>query len=85
MPAKLADLIIVIAMLLVMAEVFINVLARMFHEWSTSTADMGILPGVLGFSFDGLRTSSLLRRTVQVRLGCKTLRLPGGIPISKVS
>jgi hypothetical protein len=30
---------------------------------------MGILPGVLGF-----RT---LRRTVQVRLGCKTLRLPG--------
>jgi hypothetical protein len=30
---------------------------------------MGILPGVLGFC--------TLRRTVQVRLGCKTLRLPG--------
>jgi hypothetical protein len=45
----------------------------MFHEWFTTTADMGILQDVLGF-----RT---LRRTVQVRLGCKTLRLPGGMPI----
>jgi hypothetical protein len=52
-------------------------LARIFHEWSPATADMGILPGVLGF-----RT---LRRTVQVRLGCKTLRLPGGTPIFTVS
>jgi len=52
-------------------------IARIFHEWSTATADMGILQGVPGF-----RT---LRRTVQVRLGCKTLRLPGGMPIFTVS
>jgi len=52
-------------------------LARIFHEWSTATADMDILPGVLGFP--------TLRRTVQVRLGCKTLRLPGGMPIFTVS
>jgi hypothetical protein len=55
-----------------------QILTRIFHEWSTATADMGILPGVLRF-----RT---LRRTVQqVRLGCKTLRLPGGMPIFTVS
>ncbi len=33
-------------------------LARMFHEWLTATTDMTVLPGVLGCSFDGLRTSS---------------------------
>jgi hypothetical protein len=38
---------------------------------------MGILQGVLGF-----RT---LRRTVQVRLGCKTLLLPGRMPIFTAS
>ena len=36
-------------------------LARMFHELLAATADMAVLPGVLG-----CRT---LRRTVQVRLG----------------
>jgi hypothetical protein len=36
-------------------------LARMFHEWHAATADMTVLPGVLG-----CRT---LLRTVQVRLG----------------
>jgi hypothetical protein len=48
-------------------------------------ADMAVLPGVLGSSFDRLRTSSLLRRTIQVRLRSKTLRLPGGTPIFTVS
>ncbi|MEE9119906.1 MAG: hypothetical protein V3U56_01290 [Syntrophobacteria bacterium] len=38
---------------------------------------MAVLPGVLG-----CRT---LRRTVQVRLGANTLRLPGGTPIFAVS
>ncbi|MDH3951713.1 MAG: hypothetical protein OEV11_11830 [Deltaproteobacteria bacterium] len=38
---------------------------------------MGVLPGVLG-----CRT---LRRTVQVRLGSNSLRLPGGTTISTVS
>ncbi|MEE8317135.1 MAG: hypothetical protein V3W07_06830 [Syntrophobacteria bacterium] len=38
---------------------------------------MAVLPGVLG-----CRT---LRRTVQVRLGTATLRLPGGTPIFVVS
>jgi hypothetical protein len=38
---------------------------------------MTVLPGVLG--------CRLLRRTVQVRLGTNTLRLPGGTPIFVVS
>ncbi|MDH3802194.1 MAG: hypothetical protein OEU80_08930 [Deltaproteobacteria bacterium] len=38
---------------------------------------MGVLPGVLG--------SRTLRRTIQVRLGCETLWLPGGKPIFTVS
>ncbi|MGD8382410.1 MAG: hypothetical protein PVJ11_09720 [Syntrophobacterales bacterium] len=49
----------------------------MFHESLAATADMDVLPGVLG-----CRT---LRRTVQVRLGSNTLRLPGGSPIFTVS
>ena len=48
-------------------------LARIFHESPAATTDMAFLPGVLG-----CRT---LRRTVQVRLGTNTLRLPGGTPI----
>ena len=52
-------------------------LARTFHESHAATADMGVLPGVLG-----CRT---LRRTVQVRLRYNTLWLPGGKPIFKVS
>jgi hypothetical protein len=52
-------------------------LARIFHEWSTATADMGVLLGVLG-----RRT---LRRTVQVRLGFESLRLPNCTPIFTVS
>ena len=52
-------------------------LARIFHEWPTATADMGVLPGVLG--------SLTLRRTVKVRLGPEFLRLPGCTPIFTVS
>ncbi|MEE8620446.1 MAG: hypothetical protein V3T37_00205 [Syntrophobacteria bacterium] len=52
-------------------------LAPIFHESSATTADIRVLPGVLG-----CRT---LRRTVQVRLGSSTLRLPGGTPIFMVS
>ena len=48
-------------------------LARIFHESLAATTDLAVLPGVLG-----CRT---LRRTVQVRLGTNTLRLPGGTPI----
>jgi hypothetical protein len=39
--------------------------------------DMAAFPGVLG--------CRLLRRTVQVRLGTNTLRLPGGTTIFMVS
>ena len=49
----------------------------MFHELPAATADMCVLPGVLGY-----RT---LRRTVQVHLGSNPLRLPDGTPISTVS
>ena len=49
----------------------------MYHESLAATVDMAVLPGVLG-----CRT---LRRTVQVRLGPNTLRLPGGTPIFTVS
>jgi len=51
--------------------------ARIFHELLAATTDMVILPGVLG--------CWALRRTVQVRLGTNTLRLPGGTPIFVVS
>jgi hypothetical protein len=52
-------------------------LARIFHELPAATADMSVLPGVLWY-----RT---LRRTVQVRLGSNTLRLPGGTHFSTIS
>jgi hypothetical protein len=52
-------------------------LARIFHESLAATADMAVLPGVLG-----CRT---LRRTVQVRLGSNPLRFPGGTAIFTVS
>jgi len=52
-------------------------LARIFYELLAATTDMAILPGVLG--------CRPLRRTVQVRLGSNTLRLPGGPPICVVS
>ncbi|MEJ2235523.1 MAG: hypothetical protein P8X67_16505 [Syntrophobacterales bacterium] len=55
----------------------VDLLAWMFHELPAATADMTVLPGVLG-----CRT---LRRTVQVRLGPNSLRLPGGTSISTVS
>ena len=44
-------------------------LARIFHESLAATTDMAVLPGVLG--------CRPLRRTIQVRLGTNTLRLPG--------
>ena len=43
-------------------------LARMFHVSLTATTDMAVLPSVLG--------CRPLRRTIQVRLGTVTLRLP---------
>ncbi|MGB6377675.1 MAG: hypothetical protein WBG24_13225 [Syntrophobacteria bacterium] len=46
---------------------------------------MAVLPGVLGCSFDFAQDRRPLRRTVQVRLGTNTLRLPGGTPIFVVS
>jgi hypothetical protein len=49
----------------------------MFHELSAATTDMAVLPGVLG--------CRPLRRTIQVRLGTNTLRLPGGTTIFTVS
>jgi hypothetical protein len=52
-------------------------LARIFHESLAATTDMAVLPGVLG--------CRPLRRTVQVRLGTNTLRLPGGTTIFVVS
>jgi hypothetical protein len=52
-------------------------LTRILHESPAATKDMGVLPAVLG--------CRLLRRTVQVRLGTNTLRLPGGTPIFTVS
>ncbi len=52
-------------------------LTRIFHESPAATTDMAVLPGVLGCRH--------LRRTVQVRLGANTLRLPGGTPIFAVS
>jgi hypothetical protein len=52
-------------------------LARMFHESPAATADSANLPGVLG--------CRALRRTVKVRLGTNTLRLPGGSPVFAVS
>ncbi|MEE9121716.1 MAG: hypothetical protein V3U56_10555 [Syntrophobacteria bacterium] len=52
-------------------------LTRIFHESLAATTDMSLLPGVLG--------CRPLRRTVQVRLGTNTLRLPGGTPIFVVS
>jgi hypothetical protein len=52
-------------------------LARIFHESLAATTDMDVLPGVLG--------CRSLQRTVQVRLGTNTLRLPGGTPIFVVS
>jgi hypothetical protein len=42
---------------------------------------MAVLPGVLGCSFGYAQDKLTLRRTVQVRLGTNTLRLPGGTPI----
>jgi hypothetical protein len=49
----------------------------MFDELPTTTTDMAVLPRVLG--------SRPLRRTIMVRLGTNTLRLPGGTTILVVS
>ena len=49
----------------------------MINELATPSMDMSVLPGVLG--------PRTLRRTVQVRLGFKPLRLPGGTSIFTVS
>ncbi len=56
-------------------------IARIIHESATPTVDINVLPGVLGCSFDYAQDRLILRRTVQVRLGFKPLRLPGGTHI----
>ena len=52
-------------------------LARIMHEPPAATADMAVLPGVLG--------SRTLRRTEQVRLRSDPLWLPGGTTLSTIS
>jgi hypothetical protein len=52
-------------------------LARIFHESLAATADMAVLPGVLG-----CRT---LRRTVQVRLGTNPAVPRDGFPVARPS
>jgi hypothetical protein len=52
-------------------------LVRIMHEPSATTADLAVLPGVLG--------SRTLRRTEQVRLRSEPLRLAGGTAISTIS
>jgi hypothetical protein len=60
-------------------------LARIFHELPAPTADVTVLPGVLGCSFDYAQDKLTLRRTVQVGLGSNPLRLPGGTLFSTLS
>jgi len=57
----------------------------MFHASLAATLDMAVLPGVLGCSFGYAQEKLTLRRTVQLRLGTNTLRLPGGPPASPCS
>ena len=57
----------------------------MINELATPSMDMSVLPGVLGPSFALAQGKLTLRRTVQVRLGFKPLRLPGGTLIFTVS
>ena len=57
--------------------VYLGTLARIMHEPPAATADMAVLPGVLG--------SRNLRRTEQVRLRSEPLWLPGGTTISAIS
>ena len=52
-------------------------LARIMHEPPAATADMAVLPGVLG--------SRTLRCTEKVRLRSEPLWLPGGTTISTIS
>jgi hypothetical protein len=49
----------------------------MLHESLTANTDLAALPCVLG--------CQPLRRTIQVRLGTNTLRLPGGTTIFVIS
>ena len=51
--------------------------ARIMHEPPAATADMAVLPGVLG--------PRTLRRTNKVRLRSEPLRLPGGTARSTIS
>ncbi|MEJ2363747.1 MAG: hypothetical protein P8075_15370 [Deltaproteobacteria bacterium] len=63
-------------------------LARIFHESPAATADLAVLPGVLGCSFDKLRTSSpatYRSGTPRVQSRGTAGRLPGGTPILTVS
>jgi hypothetical protein len=53
------------------------IIARMIYELAAPTADMNAPPGVL--------RTRILRRTVQVRLRFKSLRMSGSTPIFTVS
>ena len=55
------------------ANTYYIIQARIIHESAAPTVDKTVLPGVLG--------PRTLRCTVQVRLGFKPLRLPGGTAI----
>ena len=65
-------------------------LIRIFHESRpgvTPTADMAMLPGVLGPPFGKLRTSApcgVLSSTPRVRVSRGSAGLPGGTPIFTV-
>jgi hypothetical protein len=59
-------------------------LTRIMHEPPAATADMAVLPGILGSSFDRLKTSSpcdVLSSTPQVRAPA----VAGGTTISTIS
>jgi len=62
---------------LLVAIISAALLACIMHETPAATADLDVLPGVLG--------SRTLRRTEQVRLRSEPLWLPGGTTISTIS
>ncbi len=62
-----------------------GILTRIFHEELAATADMTVLPGVLGCSFGFAQDRLPLRRTVQVRLGSNPAVPRDGCPVEQPS
>lgn len=60
-------------------------LTRLLQSPIRNLQSMAVLPGVLGYSFDSAQNRLPLRRTVQVRLGSSSLRVPDGTAISKIA